>query len=31
MRTAEGLIGEFEIRNHAPLNKIGQVNDWLSC
>ena len=31
MRTTEGLIGEFGIRNHAPLNKIGQVKEWLSC
>jgi len=25
MRTTEGLIGEFEARIHATLNKIGQV------
>ena len=30
MRTTEWLIGEFEIRKHAPLNKIGQVKKWLS-
>jgi len=30
MRTTGGLIGEFETRNHAPLNNIGQVKKWLS-
>ena len=29
MRTTKRLIGEFGIRNHAPLNKIGQVKEWL--
>ena len=27
MRMTEGLIGEFGTRNHALLNKIGQVED----
>jgi len=31
MRTTEGFIGEFETRNYAPLSKIGQVKEWLSC
>lgn len=31
MRTTEGFIGEFETRNHAPLNKIGEVKEWLYC
>ena len=29
MRMAKGLIGEFETRIHATLNKIGQLKKWL--